>query len=203
MDMNQRIDHEDRINRQWRILNPDWKSGKLKGERELLYENIEQDEELVGIIDGHFGPDLQQAKFGSTLRNGIIVATDRRVLMVDKSLFSTELAEIGYDSIEAITHSTGAFAGGLRITGRGGVHFRIENVVPKDKVRPFAETVRARLPGNAPVPLAPTVQEEKSSSAGTSIGSAVEELEKLAGLVDRGFVSQAEFDIKKKELLGL
>ena len=50
--------------------------------------------------------------------------------------------------------------------------------------------------------------EAKTSAAApaqgaTSPGSADDEIEKLAGLLERGILTQEEFDAKKKELLGL
>ena len=42
-----------------------------------------------------------------------------------------------------------------------------------------------------------------STAQATSTASAVDEIEKLAGLLERGVLTQEEFDAKKKELLGL
>ena len=66
--------------------------------------------------------------------------------MIDKGLFgSTEVAEIIYENIEAITHSTGIMAGGLRITGLGSASFRIEMVIPKTAAKLFADCVRDQM----------------------------------------------------------
>ena len=118
----------------------------------MLYDLIDEEKELIYIVSGHFGPDLSQAqlRLGSTLHSGIIVATDRRVIMVDKGILSTEVAEMPYSSVEAITHSTGIFAGGLRITGRGGLAFRIENVRPKTEAKVFADCVRDEVESHRP-----------------------------------------------------
>ena len=53
-----------------------------------------------------------------------------------------------------------------------------------------------------------SADEAKTSDAApaqgaTSPGSAADEIEKLAGLLERGVITQEEFDAKKKELLGL
>ena len=42
-----------------------------------------------------------------------------------------------------------------------------------------------------------------SSQAASQPGSAADDIEKLAGLLERGVLTQEEFDAKKKELLGL
>ena len=136
--------HKERIETDWRELSP---TRGDNGERKMLYELIDEDEGLVDIIKGTFGPDLSQFQVGKTPHGGIIVATERRVVMVDKGMFSTEVAEMLYVNIEAITHSTGMFSGRLRITGKGGIAFRIENVMPKSEVKGFADCVRGGMEG--------------------------------------------------------
>ena len=186
-----------RIDEQWQALNPEWGKSEYKGEHEMLYSLIQPGEDLECIIGGLFGPDLGQAKPDKSLHRGIIVATDRRVLMVDKGWFgSTEVAEMPYHVIEAITHSTGMFAAGLRITGRGTMHFRIERVFPKNAATRFADCVRPHLVEQAGLP-------RNDSPATPSISSPASEVEALANLLDRGILTQEEFDAKKKDLLGL
>ena len=186
-----------RVDQQWHDLNPKWGKNEHNGEHAMLYSVIQPDENMECIIGGRFGPDLGQAKPGDSLHRGIIIATDHRVLMVDKGVFgSTEVAEMAYSSIEAITHSTGMFAAGLRLTGRGTMHFRIEAITPKGSAGRFADCVSSHLaeqarPGRQGDAVTPVVT------------SAASELEALANLMDRGILSQEEFDAKKKELLGL
>lgn len=184
--------HRARIDTQWKslIVPP---LDRTPGEREMLYDLIEQDEDLLGVLSGSFGPDLGQANPNTTLHRGIIVATDKRILMLDKGVFgSSEVAEMPYSDIEAITYSTGILAAGFRITGRGSMHFRIENVQPKDTVKPFADLVRSQLPSSQACPSAPT-----------SPASVADEIQKFASLLEQGYLTQDEFDTKKKELLHL
>ncbi len=95
-----------------------------------------------------------------------------------------------YSNIEAIMYSTGLLAAGFRITGRGSMHFRIENVQPKDTVKPFADLVRSRLPSSQASPSAPA-----------SPASVADEIQKFADLLEQGYLTQDEFNTKKKELL--
>ena len=181
------------IDEQWNRVKPaHWGAMTNRGEREMLHTLLEAGENIIVLLGGHFGPDLGQAQPGKTLHKGIAVATDRRVLMVDKGVFgSTEVAEMRHQSIESIAYSTGMLFAGLRITGRGTASFRIENV-GKPEVKPFVDYVRSQVVAQQ----TPTVQVESGRSA-----SAVDELEKLAGLLERGHLTQEEFDIKKKQLL--
>ena len=188
-----------RVDQQWTALNPKWGKNDHKGEHAMLYGIIQPDEDLECIIGGSFGPDLGQAKVGDSFHRGIIVATDRRVLMVDKGLFgSTEVAEMPYHSIEAITRSTGMFAAGLRITGRGTMHFRIEKINPKEAAARFADCVQDHLTGTGQAG-----PDRQGGAVTPVVTSAASEVEALANLLDRGILTQEEFDAKKKELLGL
>ena len=152
------------IDERWRQIKPPrWSHKEHDGERRMLYDLLGADERMERLIGGFFGPDLGQAKAGDTLHRGIALATDTRVLLVDKGIFSTEVAEMPYRNIEAITYSSGAFAAGLRITGRGAMSFRIENVFEKETVKPFIDYVRSQIEAGF-------VQPSQGGSAGGSRG---------------------------------
>ena len=193
------------VDDEWRNANPGWKDNQYKGERRMLYDILDVGEELDCIVGGMFGPDLQQAKLGRSLRRGVIVATDRRIIMLDKGVLgSSEVAEMPYNSISAITYSTGLFAGGLRIVGRGGTNFRIEAVRPKEDAKEFADCVRDHLQSRKAIESV-TYPEQRAAPLDSSptTGSIASELEKLADLRERGLLSQEEFDASKRNLLGL
>ena len=124
---------------------------------------------------------------------GCAVATDKRVIFLDKGVFgSTVTAEIAYRNVESVTHSTGMIMAGVQITGRGVSSYRIEDIKPKPSAKVFADTVR-RLVEKWQSQAAPAVAQ----------GSDADELEKWAKLLSNGIVTQAEFDHKKRQLLGL
>ena len=191
------------VDTEWRDATPGWKDSRNRGERQMLYDLIDDGEELDIVVGGMFGPDLQQAKLGNSLRRGVIVATDRRIIMLDKGVFgSSEVAEMPYDSVSAITHSRGMFAGGLRIIGRGGTNFRIENVRPKEDAQEFADCVRSHLQaGSSGATATYPAKQTDTVPLMPSTGSVADELEKLAGLLERGILSQEEFDATKRNLL--
>ena len=63
----------------------------------MLSTLLEEDERIECLIGCQFGPDLGQSKLDSSKHSGVGVATDRRVMLVDKGLFgSTEVAEMGF-----------------------------------------------------------------------------------------------------------
>lgn len=188
---------KDRIDKQWDALKHWDGRNKHLGERKLLYQVMDETGEfIIGLLACRFGPDLGQARFGSTLHDGVGVATNKRVLLLDKGLFlSTEVAELPYRNMEAITYSTGVFFAGVRITGRGMANFRME-MIDKKAVMPFVTAVREQIEKMFRPPPASSVQTAPPPSG-------MDELERLAGLVERGLVTKEEFDGKKREVLGL
>ena len=183
------------IDQQWNDLKPSGWGNMHSGEREMLYDLIEEGERMESLLGGTYRAEQDTSRVGK--HNGMAVATNKRVLFVDKGVLgSTDVSEMPYRSIEAITYSTGAFFAGVQITGRGVASFRIEEIPDKDSVKPFVDCVRGHLEAAhapqavaAPQPAPPL--------------SAADEIEKLASLLERGILTQEEFDAKKKQLLGL
>ncbi len=199
-----------RIDAEWNSLIPNgWGTfGDAKmhsGERKMLYELIEDDEHLEALIGGRFGPDLKATggplnilKEGS-LHDGVCVATTTRVIFLDKGIMASEVSELPYRSIESIAYSSGVMLGGLKIVGRGGSSMQIEMVRPKESAQWFASIVKAHLDvahGSMPQTAQPTQRSNPPMPV-------ADEIEKLAALVQKGILSQNEFDAKKKQLLGL
>ena len=185
------------IDDQWNAMG--WGSKDHQGEREMLFGILDDGERIESLIGGLFGPDLSNAgNIGQnqSLHSGIVVATDRRLLFVDKGVFgSKEVAEMPYPSIETLSYSEGMFFAGVKITGRGTANYQIQQVI-KGAIKPFVDCVRFHL------------NDKRSPSAPTqvplgSVQSPADEIEKLANLLERGYITQEEFDAKKKELLGL
>ena len=193
------------IDQQLNDLIPSWWGNRLSGEREMLRSLVDKDETLESLIAGTYRAEQDTNRHhrhqGTTTGRigdwGIAVATNKRVLFVDKGVFgSSEVSEMPYRNIEAITYSTSAFFAGVQITGRGVASFRIEDIPDKDSVKPFVDCVRGHLEA-AHAPQAVAI----SSSAPPL--SVADEIEKLASLLERGILTQEEFDAKKKQLLGL
>lgn len=161
----------------------------FSGEREMLKEIMDDYEHIHGLVGGNYRADTHRM----AKHRGCAVATDKRVLFLDKGVFgSTETAEIAYRNVESVTHSTGMIMAGVQITGRGVSSYRIEDIKPKPSAKVFADTVR-RLVEKWQSQAAPAVAQ----------GSDADELEKWAKLLSDGVVTQAEFDHKKRQLLGL
>ena len=113
---------------------------------------------------------------------------------------SQQAYEMPYRSIEDITHSTGILSGAVRITGLGVADLRINYVLPKKSANNFADCVRLQVQTNHAKAAPQATQNAHTSTTATYVA---DELEKLAGLVKEGFLTRDEFEVKKKQLLGL
>ena len=193
---------EGRIDAQWSASMPwNWDKGTHSGERRILYDILDEDEDIESLIGGTYRAEQDTNRLSK--HDGVAAATNKRVVFVDKGVFgNTEVSEMPYGSIEAITYSTGLLMAGVQITGRGMASFRIEDIVEKDSVKPFVDCVRSYLSATAAqATVAPPTQ--PAAGGDTSDLFVADEIEKLANLLEKGILTQEEFDAKKKQLLGL
>lgn len=125
----------------------------------------------------------------------LIVCTDRRVLMVDKGMiYGVKLIDIPLDRINSISHSKGMVLGTISITD-GATTRKIENI-KNTTVTFFADTVNREVEKYKQSQKVPVSQVINSAST-------ADELLKFKELLDMGVLTPEEFDVKKKELLGL
>lgn len=123
---------------------------------------------------------------------GILLATDRRLLFVNKGLMSLKVEDFGYDKITSLQYKTGMMFGEIDVLASGN-RATFKNI-EKAYVRDFADWVRARI--SAPKASGPSV-------VGHAGASASDELMKMAELHKAGILTDEEFAAKKKQLLGL
>ena len=171
-----------------------------RGEKEILFQKLNEDEQIFLIVGGRFGRELAQAKIGNGFRHGIAVATDQRVLFLDKGLFSQEIGEMRYTSIESVTHSSGIFAAGISINGTGGVTFRLEIIRPKEEAFRFADIVNS-MAAQAKDQQRPETQEKPATKDQANSRTVADDIEKLGELMEKGFLTQTEFDEEKRRVL--
>ena len=186
-------DKATRINVEWGNARPRaWDKNWHGGERKMLYDLLDNDENIERLIGGTFRADTNRLH----QHRGVTVATSKRVIFLDKGMFgSTEVQEMLYGSIEAITYSTGMFYAGVQITGRGRSSFRIEDIPEKKSVQPFVSCVRIHMEAVSN-PANPTGEQPQHAV------SVADEIEKFGRLLESGILTQEEFDAKKKQLLG-
>lgn len=150
---------------------------------------------------------------------GLLVATNRRLIFVDKGmLYGLRVEDFHYDRISSIQYKTGLLLGEITIYSSGN---RAEiSQVEKSVVRQFGEYVRAKIgnPGpRTPAPPAapPAVPQAVGANAATASASSpqplptaptgddaiISKLERLAALKAQGILTEQEFLEQKARIL--
>ena len=163
----------------------DWLERKLinRGEVKELPNILWEDEIVERLITGSLSGEAGK---------GVLVATDRRLIFVDKGMFGRlHIEDFSYDQITAVESSTGLLSGSITIYSAGSKQGF--GWVDKERCRDFADHLRNKL----------TPASERAPTTTTSIDmtSIADELAKLGALVEKGLLTQAEFDEQKKRLL--
>ncbi len=149
---------------------------------------------------------------------GLLVATNRRLIFVDKGmLYGLRVEDFHYDRISSIQYKTGLLLGEITIFASGN---RAEiSQVEKSMVRQFGEYVQTRigrpppLPAAAPPATAPIRMTQSSASAPPlpppplSVAQdpaddvIISKLERLAALKQQGILTEQEFLEQKARIL--
>lgn len=128
-------------------------------------------------------------------RTGILVATQERVVFIDKGiLYGLKVEDFPYDKISSIQFETGLIFGEIIIMASGN-KARIKDVT-KNRVKPFADLVRTRISE-----LSKKVVEPAQAVVINNQFDLAEQLEKLAKLRDNGVLTEEEFQVQKSKLL--
>lgn len=144
------------------------------------------DEELKGLIQGMYNNG-----------NGLLVATNSRLIFVNKKLLGGIVVEdFPYDKISSIQYETGLMFGKITIYTSGNK--AIIEQTDKKQARTFCDEARERI-SNKPAATAPI---PVAAPAGAQIDIA-DQLQKLAVLKDSGILTEEEFQTQKKKLLGM
>ena len=162
-------------------------SSQLLGRKELreLPNILWDDEEVLDVVQGFYNNGT-----------GILVATQKRLIFVDKGLlYGIKVEDFPLDKISSIQYETGMMFGTITIFTSGNKAI-IKNV-EKARARTFSEGVRARVgskPPSGPVP---------SSVEASGPFDLTAELQKLGSMKERGLLSDDEFTAAKRKLLGV
>ena len=174
---------------------------ELKAEYSRIAQEIGDDQFFTKKELNHLPEILadgeQVLAFTSGLMDGhtwLITLTDRRVIFLDKGMiYGLKQTTIDLDKVNAISGETGIFLGKIKVED-GAKERQIENVWKKtvvkftNKARDAIEA-RKRLQHSGPAPTSVKADDLFSK------------LEKLAGLMEKGILSQQEFDQQKAKLL--
>jgi hypothetical protein len=129
--------------------------------------------------------------------NGILVATNKRLVFVDKGMVGLRVEDFPYDKITSIQYHLG-FAGGTLTIFASGNKADIQHV-PKDQCKAFGDFVRARITGVAQ--HASVAEAAEPSPAVATDDDVLHKLERLARLKEQGVLSDEEFQAQKQRIL--
>jgi hypothetical protein len=160
-------------------------AAKFLGSKEIkaLPSILWEDEKLERLVTGIYNNG-----------NGILAATNKRLVFVDKGLiYGLKVEDFPYDKITSIQYQQGMVIGEITIYASGN---KAEiKWVDKALTKSFAEHVRARITATtssvAPQPVAAQVADDP-----------IAKLERLASLKEKGILSEEEFRQQKAAILG-
>lgn len=150
--------------------------------------HLQQDEKIVASVLGAYETKIMGQ---DTVRNGVFLATDRRVFFFGKKMFGFESESFPYSTISSFEYGKGLMGKTISFFASGNkVKMKWINVGEVDL---FIETVRESIgKKSSPEPAQVTPQDDIT-----------EQLRKLAALRDEGILTDEEFTVKKQKILGI
>jgi len=127
----------------------------------------------------------------------LAVCTDRRLIFLNRGTFwGTEQAQMPLDRIQSIDHQFTILFGSIRVFD--GVNVFTLNTVLKSSIAPFVKITEEMMYAQRHTPAAKPAA-GATPHAPTDVAS---QLAKLAELKEKGYLTDEEFQIQKKKLLG-
>ena len=127
-------------------------------------------------------------------RQGLVVATDRRVIFFHKGRFSSEQEDLAYSKISSAKDESGMMSGTVKLHA-SGTEVKIDQVYPKQAAREIAELVRSKITegasAHANTPVSPAAQ----------ASSPEERLTRLKSLLDSGVITPEEYDARRQAII--
>lgn len=162
-----------------------------------LLEQVREHLEPGEHIDAHVGGTYEAKMMGQKIvRNGVMIATDRRLVFYAKKLGGFDLESFPFGNISSFEQGKGMMGHSFRFFASGNT---VEMKWINDgDFATFARLVTERTGQAAPPPVAPP---PPAPAVPASQEDVFEALEKLGRLRDAGIVTPEEFEAKKKELL--
>lgn len=146
-------------------------------------EHLEPDEEVLKSVLGAYEAEILGQ---DSVRNGILIATDRRLVFYAKKLTGYELESFSYSNISSLEqgktmmgHTITFFATGNRVN--------VKWIKEKDEFMAFMDIVKGQM--------------GKKSDGAPAAESNLDKLKKLGELKDAGVISEEEFAAEKAKLM--
>lgn len=114
--------HKQRINKELKAVGVTW-YGMLKFAIRYMPKIIHEDEHIKGVVYGRY----RDKSGGSNWNEGMLIATDLRVIFLDHKPGFTKIDEITYDVVSGISITTAIFSAVTLRTRLGDYMIRFAN----------------------------------------------------------------------------
>lgn len=160
----------------------------VRKELKKLPGMLHESEQVLNLVQGEYEG-----------HQGLIVATDRRVMFINEGMVRSDREDFPYERISSVQCSTGMISGKLILFASGN-KAEIANVMPKQQANTLADLIRHRIAPGAtePPPAAAAPQQNGGAAAQPDV---YDQLRKLGELRDAGVLTDEEFAAKKTLLL--
>lgn len=148
-------------------------------------EHLEPEEKIIETIKGSYETKIMGK---DSVRKGILLATDKRLVFYAKKLTGYDLEVFPYSTISSIEMSKGLM--GHKITFFASGNKATVKWISDKNIQAFVSEIKNRI----------GKKEEARVVAETTI-DVPDQIKKLSELKDQGILSEEEFEGKKKELL--
>lgn len=150
---------------------------------EMVTEHLQGGERVDAVVEGQYVR-------GDTLRTGILLATDRRLVFFRKKITGHELESYPWGQVSSFEAGKNMMGHWYKLFASGN-QLEMKWIKGDDAARRFAELVRSRVGQRTEATAAAAPVAEDPGAA----------LERLRDLLRRGLISQAEHDAKRVEIL--
>ncbi|MGO4383855.1 PH domain-containing protein [Specibacter sp. RAF43] len=168
--------------------------GKIEKLIEQAQPHLQEGELVQAAVLGSYETKI----LGSdSVRSGVMLATDQRIVFYAKKLGGYDLESFAYGNISSFEqskslmgHQISFFASGNRVN--------LKWISDLPAVEKFTQIYRSRIGSKAPQPAA---QQAAAPAGANPSGVVFDQLRQLGQLRDAGIVTPEEFEAKKTELL--
>lgn len=165
-------------------------------------EHMDPGEQIIAAVLGTYETKIMGS---DSVRNGVLIATDRRVVFYAKKMTGYDLESYPYASISSIDQGKNVM--GHKVTFyASGNKIEVKWIKDMEKLARFMNTAKANIharttmPQNPPPPMTvPTAPAPPPPAA--SPPDVMAQLKSLGELRDAGVLTEEEFAAKKAELL--
>lgn len=156
---------------------------KIEKLKEQAFTHLDSNEKVVATVMGAYESKIMGK---DTVRNGVFIATDKRIVFYGKKMLGYDLEFFPLSNISSIEVSKGLMGHTISFFASGNkVNMKWINV---GEVQKFINYVKESV--------------GKKRETAAHIDS-TEELRKYKSLLDEGIITEEEFDAKKKQILGI